>query len=93
MDGRAAGDHGGEELSIVLTETDKNQASFVAERIRQAIESKVISVYDENLKVTISIGISLFPIDALDNLKLIDKADKALYQAKNTGRNRVVLSA
>ena len=87
------GRYGGEELSIVLTETDKNQASFVAERIRQAIESKVISVYDENLKVTISIGISLFPINALDNLKLIDKADKALYQAKNTGRNRVVLSA
>lgn len=83
------GRYGGEELSTVLTETDKDQARIACERIRQAIESRRFTVYDEDLKVTISIGISTFPNDATDNLTLIDKADKALYQAKQAGRNRV----
>jgi len=83
------GRYGGEELSIILAETDKEQARFAAERIRQAIESKHIAVYDEDLKVTVSIGVSTFPEDARDTKALIDKADKALYIAKQTGRNRI----
>ena len=83
------GRYGGEELSTVLTGTDKDQARIACERIRQAIESRRFTVYDENLKVTISIGVSTFPNDAADSLTLIDKADKALYQAKQAGRNRV----
>jgi len=83
------GRYGGEEISVILTETDKKEALFVAERIRKAIESKQISAYDESLKVTISIGISVFPFDAKGNLELIDRADLALYQAKHSGRNRV----
>jgi len=83
------GRYGGEELSIILVETDKEQARFVAERIRQTIESRQIKVYDEELKVTISIGITTFPHDASDNQTLIERGDQALYQAKQTGRNRV----
>ena len=83
------GRYGGEELSAILTETDKGPARLAAERIRQAIESRRFAVYDENLKVTISIGISTFPDDANDTAQLIDKADKALYKAKLEGRNRV----
>ena len=83
------GRYGGEEISLVLIETAKPQALLVAERIRQAIENRVIAVYDETLKVTISIGISAFPHDAAESLKLIDKADIALYQAKQAGRNKV----
>lgn len=83
------GRYGGEEFSVILSETDKYGARFVAERIRQAIEYGSIKVYDEDLKVTISIGISTFPDDAKDIQILIDRADWALYRAKQTGRNRV----
>ncbi len=83
------GRYGGEELSIVLPETDKGQALLAAERIRQAIETRDIKVYDERLKVTVSVGISTFPDDANESGLLIEAADKALYSAKNAGRNRV----
>jgi len=84
-----AGRYGGEEFSAILTETDKNQAGYVAERIRLAIEQKVINAYDEHLKVTISIGIAVFPENASSSSDLVDKADKALYHSKQAGRNRV----
>ncbi len=83
------GRYGGEEFSIVLTETDRLLASLAAERIRQAIESAHIRVYDEDLKITVSIGISEFPEHGKEINKLIDHADSALYKAKQTGRNRV----
>lgn len=83
------GRYGGEEFLIILTMTDKEQAKFAAERIRQAVEHKHIKAYDEDLKVTISIGISTFPADANDTPLLIDRADGALYQAKHKGRNKV----
>ena len=76
---------------MVLVETDKGQARFVAERIRQTLELKRIKVYDEELRVTISIGIAAFPEDAGENQLLMDKADEALYRAKETGRNRICI--
>ncbi len=85
------GRYGGEELSLILTETDKSEAMVAAERFRQAVESKETRAYDENLKVTISIGISVFPDDSFDAKKIIDKADQALYKAKESGRNRVCI--
>ena len=83
------GRYGGEEISIVLTETGRQQAGFVAERIRRAIEDSRFLVYDENLSVQISIGVSIFPENSLKALQLIEKADQALYQAKETGKNKV----
>jgi len=85
------GRYGGEEFSIILSETDKFGARFTAERIRQAVEYKNIRVYDEVLRVTISIGVSIFPEDTLSPQMLIDKADQALYRAKQAGRNRVCI--
>lgn len=85
------GRYGGEEICIILTETDKEQAGFAAERIRRAIEQKVIRAYDEELKATISIGISTYPADAHETKSLIEKADQALYLAKQAGRNRICL--
>ncbi|MDD5690683.1 MAG: GGDEF domain-containing protein [Candidatus Omnitrophica bacterium] len=83
------GRYGGEELAIVLAETDKEQASFAAERIRQAIEASIIKAYDEELRVTVSIGVSTFP-DNTDHMRdLIEMADQALYLAKETGKNKV----
>lgn len=86
------GRYGGEELSIVLAETDKEQAGFAAERIRQAIAAAAIRAYDEELKATVSIGVSTFPDNALNMQDLIDLADQALYLAKETGKNKVCFS-
>lgn len=85
------GRYGGEEFSIILSETDKQAAQLVAERIRQAVEENRLKIYDEELKITVSIGISSFPRDAKTSTALIDKADAALYRAKQGGRNKVCL--
>ena len=81
--------YGGEEFSLLLPETGKKGAFYVAERIRKAIEGKLIAAYDENLRLTVSIGISMYPEDAKKGKSLIEKADKAMYQSKQQGRNRI----
>ena len=83
------GRYGGEEFAIILTETNREGAVFAAERIRQAMEERLIKVYDENLKTTLSLGAAVFPHDATNAQELIERADEALYLAKKTGRNRV----
>ncbi len=83
------GKYGGEEFCVILTETAVQGAQFVAERIRQALQDTSVQAYDEILKVTISIGIAGFPNDSRDLTGLVDKADQALYRAKETGRNKV----
>lgn len=86
------GRYGGEEFSVILTETNKEEAELAAERIRQAIERRKVRVYDEDLQVTISIGVAIFPSDGSGAQALIEKADEALYRAKQTGRNRVCIN-
>jgi diguanylate cyclase (GGDEF)-like protein len=83
------GRYGGEEFSVFLAETGLDEARVVAERIRASIENRHIRAYDEELQVTISIGIAMFPEHANDSQGLLSRADEALYQAKKTGRNRV----
>lgn len=85
------GRYGGEEFSIILTQTERGGAHYAAERIRQSIEEKTVCVYDEELKLTVSIGMAFFPDDARDPAALIEKADIALYEAKTSGRNKVCL--
>ncbi len=83
------GRYGGEEFVVILPDTDRDGALLAAERIRQAIQAKKARVYDEDLEVTISIGLSVFPEDSKESEPLIEKADVALYKAKELGRNRV----
>ena len=93
-----AGRYGGEEFSIILPFTKINEAHMVAERLRKAVENKIIDISklnnendEKNINVTISLGIyEIKETDKEEDLML--KADKALYQAKNTGRNKVVVN-
>jgi len=86
-----AGRYGGEEFCVILPETNMAGARFAAERIRTALETTPIKAYDEILKVTLSLGGATYPQDARAMDSLIDKADKALYKAKEEGRNRTFL--
>lgn len=84
--------YGGEEFAIILSGAEKNGAVKLAERIREKVEEAAF--YKEeiqpNNKLTISLGVATFPDDALNEEELVHNADKALYQAKNAGRNKVV---
>lgn len=89
-----AGRYGGEEFSIILPYTKLAEAKMVAERLRRAVEntkidvSKVNSdVSEKNIGVTISLGIAEYT-DGDDEKTILQKADKALYKAKESGRNK-----
>ncbi|MCG6200056.1 sensor domain-containing diguanylate cyclase [Psychromonas antarctica] len=84
---------GGEEFSICLPETNSKQAMVLAERIRSLQEKQIItSVQGDKVQVTISIGIATFkPSDSHFDM-LFSRADKALYRAKNSGKNRICVA-
>lgn len=83
---------GGEEFAIILPSTDDEGAMAVAENIRRAVEELAIHWESQNIPLTLSIGVSSNIIESEDHpLKLLEQADRALYQAKNQGRNRVCL--
>jgi len=84
------GRFGGEEFCVVLPDTDTEGARFVAERIRKSAEKRLIKAYDSTLRVTLSIGLAIYPSDGKLVDEIIDKADWALYRAKSEGRNCVV---
>ncbi len=87
-----AGRYGGEEFGVILVDTDESGAFFVAERICHAIGEKTYRAYDENLKVTVSIGCSTYSEKMNDVHFIVDAADSALYQAKQQGRNKVCVA-
>lgn len=88
-----AGRYGGEEFVVMLYNTDAAAATMVAERIRKDIEEQDLQYEGNNMKVTISIGISVFDSQKPLNAKqLVELADRALYQSKANGRNRVTLA-
>jgi two-component system cell cycle response regulator len=80
---------GGEEFAVLLPSTDEPAAQVTAERIRSAIERLRIQIGDQEIQITISIGVSEYQLTEglIDSAML--RADKALYQAKHKGRNRV----
>lgn len=81
--------YGGEEFTVLLPETSKQQAFELAEQIRIKLERQPITIRREPIGVTVSIGIANLPDDTLDPEMLVDKADQALYEAKKKGRNRI----
>jgi diguanylate cyclase (GGDEF)-like protein len=77
--------YGGEEFGLILSETNETGAMTLAERIRAKVES---ATFAGGLKVTISIGVAATEDESMFT-SLIEKADQALYAAKQAGRNRV----
>lgn len=86
-----AGRYGGEEFVVGLPMTGIDGARIVAERIRQVCDGTPIPIGRGTIKVSVSIGISLLMTGMSRSDELIARADNALYEAKNTGRNRVVV--
>jgi diguanylate cyclase (GGDEF)-like protein len=78
--------YGGEEMAVLLPKADLEGAVQVAERLRAAIDAHKIA----GVKVTASFGVAQFEAGLADPPALVEKADQALYRAKETGRNRVV---
>lgn len=83
---------GGEEFVILLGRACSDEAKEVAERLRIVIAEKPICYLEENIEVTASFGITEIIEEDIQIEQAIDKADCALYQAKETGRNKVVYS-
>ena len=83
--------YGGEEFLMILQAANSSDAAAVCERIRHQVQDSVFQEGDQRIPLTISIGVSAYPeTQVTDEVQLIDKADQALYQAKQTGRNKVV---
>jgi len=83
--------YGGEEFVALLPETSKTQAVALVERMRQQVErhSFLHGEQQPGGRLTISVGVATFPVDAGAPVSLFDHADQALFQAKSAGRNRV----
>jgi len=84
--------YGGEEFLVILQNIkDLNDVEKVAEKIRQSVEQTEIDLGDVSIKKTASLGISIFPDHCDDGNECIKRADIALYKAKESGRNRIVV--
>jgi len=85
--------YGGDEFAIILKDIEADEASQVAETIRKSISGKMYFGEDSlpNSNITISVGIALYPENAMDKDELIKKADDAMYKAKFMSKNRVEL--
>ena len=85
-----AGRHGGEEFFVILSNSTDIQASGIAERFRKDIEEMRFECGSESIRVSVSIGAARYAAgDSQESW--IERVDRAMYQAKQTGRNRVVL--
>lgn len=83
--------YGGEEFVVLLSDTNKEDAAIIAERIRSNIESHTLAYGIAILNITASLGVSSLEADD-DMEKLIKRADSGMYKAKQSGRNRVCLA-
>jgi diguanylate cyclase (GGDEF)-like protein len=83
---------GGEEFASLLPNTTQQDALWLAERVRAAVESASLSVGGHTIRATVSVGVALSNDSTPDLNEILEAADQALYRAKALGRNRVELS-
>jgi diguanylate cyclase (GGDEF)-like protein len=81
---------GGEEFVVILTETDINQARIQLERFRKTVETLALQYENKTIDVTVSIGACQYNDSFKTKEDLLHKTDDALYEAKNSGRNKSV---
>lgn len=86
------GRYGGEEFTICLPATDADQAMLVAERIRASMESTPIEYDGQYFSLTVSIGVAIFVENQTSPKQILLNADRAAYEAKEQGRNKVVFA-
>lgn len=90
--GDIAARFGGEEYIILLIECKESDSVQTAERIREAVEKATIMYHHQEMKITLSCGIStIAPTEKFDADEVIQQADKALYMSKQNGRNRTTV--
>lgn len=84
--------YGGEEFVVIMSNTGRDGAKLLAERIRRAVERMDVPLPKKALPVTVSLGVASL-VGKEDGSSLFERADEALYQAKSSGRNRVKVAA
>ncbi len=87
--------YGGDEFALILPETDRIQAYAVAEKLRKKVEEYVFALenLEDSAKLTTSVGVATLTPDIDGASQLIEKADKAMYKAKQDGRNKTYVAA
>jgi diguanylate cyclase (GGDEF)-like protein len=91
--GDQAARYGGEEFVAILQAAVEEGATNLAERVRRAIETEKLIVDDARIRLTASFGVAVWPGDGKAPAELVAAADRALYSAKEGGRNRVVAAS
>lgn len=86
-----AGRYGGEEFCVVLLDTDSEGGMIFAERLRKAIEARVVEYGDQKIACTISLGVAPIDQGSQSHSEWLEQADQSLYQSKEGGRNRTTL--
>ncbi|MGD9379379.1 MAG: diguanylate cyclase [candidate division WOR-3 bacterium] len=85
--------YGGDEYIVLLPNTDKKTAAIIAERIRKEISREPFYAFgNKKFSISVTLGVATYPKDAKSRDELIGKADRAMYEGKLTGRNKVVLA-
>jgi two-component system, cell cycle response regulator len=86
----AVGRYGGEEFVAILPHTNNEEARLTGERVRRRIEEHTFRLGDRTVRITASVGVATYPSETADSAtSLVSEADRALYRAKEAGRNRV----
>lgn len=83
---------GGEEFMVILTETDIEQSVIPLERFRKTVETLYLNYDNQIINITVSIGACQYRAEMNKKEQFMEETDKALYKAKNTGRNKTIIS-